>query len=136
MNRVLGVAIIALSLAIIVTPQFLNCDAQGRVLTLANGSTAPMRCLWSARAEIGVGVPIFTIGAMMLFTRRKESTRYLGMLGAILGVFVMLIPTSLIGVCKTAMVCNTVMRPSLVVFGSVVTAAFLTGVTLSFRKGK
>jgi hypothetical protein len=133
-NKVLGVAIITLALAIIITPQFLNCEAQGRILTLANGTTTPMKCLWSARAEIAAGVPVLIIGAMTLFVRRKESYRYLGLLGTILGVFVLLIPTALIGVCRTAMVCNTVMRPSLMLFGSLVIVAFLTGLVLSFRK--
>jgi hypothetical protein len=135
MRKVLGVAIIGLALAIIITPQYLNCEAQGRMLTLANGTTTPMKCFWSARAEIATGVPILAIGSMMLFVRRKESLWYLGILGIIFGVFVLLIPTSLIGVCKTTMICNTVMRPSLIVFGSLVTASFLTGLALSLRKG-
>jgi hypothetical protein len=136
MRKVLGVAIIGLALAIIITPQFLNCEAQGRMLTLANGTTTPMRCFWSARAEIGVGIPILAIGIMMLFVRRKENFRYLGLLGTILGIFVLLIPTTLIGVCKTTMVCNTVMRPSLMLFGSLAIVGFLTGLALSLRGRK
>lgn len=134
MNKVLGIAIIALALAIIAIPQVTNCEAQGRMLTLANGKTTPMKCTWTARAEIATGVPILAIGSMMLFARRKESLRYLGGLGAILGIFAIALPTFLIGVCSGNMVCHTIMRPSLLTFGSGVIAASLLGVALSLRK--
>ena len=136
MRKVLGVAIIALALAITIIPQFTNCGAQGRQLTLANGTTTPMKCTWTARAEIATGIPILALGSMMLFVRKKESLRYLGVSGMTLGVFVMLLPTSLIGVCSGAMLCHTVMQPSLLALGSLVTAASLTGVMLSLRKGE
>ena len=134
MNKVLGVAIMGLALATIITPQFLNCYAHGYMLTLASGTTTPMKCLWSARAEIATGVPLLGIGAMMLFVHGKESLRYLGTLGTILSIFVLLIPTVLIGTCKSMMVCNTVMRPSLMVFGSLTGVACVTGLALSFWK--
>jgi hypothetical protein len=70
---------------------------------------------------------------MTLFARKRESRRYLGGLGIVLGVFVMLLPTSLIGVCSGPMLCHTVMQPSLLALGSLVTIASLTGVTLSWR---
>ncbi len=136
MRKVLGVTIIALALAITIIPQFTNCQAQGHLLKLADGRTVPMKCTWTARAEIATGVPILAVGSMMLFTRKRESLRHLGVLGLILGVLVMLLPTSLIGVCSSSMLCNTVMKPSLLAFGSLVTAASLIGVTLSLRKGE
>jgi hypothetical protein len=136
MNKVFGVVLIALALAIVIIPQFTNCEAQGRMLTLANGTTTPMKCTWTARAEIATGVPILAIGAMMLFARKRESLRYLGGLGGVLGVFAMLLPTALIGVCSSNMVCHTVMKPSLLTFGALVTAASVIGITLSFRKGE
>ena len=134
MNKILGIAIIGLALAISITPQFLNCQAHGYMLTLASGTTTPMKCLWSARAEIATGVPLLAIGVMMLFARRRESLRYLGTLGTMLSIFVLLIPTALIGTCKSMMVCNTVMRPSLMVFGSLAGVVCIAGLVLSFWK--
>ena len=136
MNKVLGVALVVLALAVISIPQFTTCESQGRTLALANGKTTPMKCTWTARAEIAAGVPVLAIGAMMLFARKKESLRFLGGLGAVLGVFTMLLPTSLIGVCSGAMVCHTVMKPSLLTLGSVITAAGLAGMVLSMRKNE
>jgi hypothetical protein len=136
MNKVLGVALVVLALAITIIPQFTNCEAQGHVLTLASGKTTPMKCTWTARAEIATGVPILAVGAMMLFARRRESLRYLGGLGAVLGIFAMLLPTSLIGVCSGSMMCHTVMQPSLLTFGALVTISGLVGMMLSWRKGE
>ena len=134
MNKILGVVVIALALAIAITPQFLNCEAHGHTLTLANGATTPMRCYWSARAEIATGAPLIGIGVMMLFVRRKESLGYLGALGTILSIFVLLIPTVLIGTCRSMMVCNTVMKPSLMLFGSLIGVTCVAGMALSFWK--
>jgi hypothetical protein len=135
MNKVLGVAVIALAMAIIIIPQFTNCESRGRMLTLASGKTTPMKCTWTARAEIATGVPLLAIGSMMLFVRKRESLRYLGGIGSVLGVFAMLLPTVLIGVCSGDMVCHTVMKPSLLTFGALVTVASVMGMVLSFRKG-
>ena len=71
MKKFLGMAIIVLALAITIIPQFTNCAGTGTLMTLANGTTAPMKCTWTARAEIATGVPILAIGAMMLFVAEK-----------------------------------------------------------------
>ena len=136
MNKILGVTLLVLALAISITPQFLDCNAQGHVMTMANGKTVPMVCLWTARAEIAEGIPLFAAGVMMFLARRKESLQYLNILGIILGICVMLLPTVLIGVCDTTMVCTTVMRPSLLTFGSLVILTSLIGILLSMRKEK
>jgi hypothetical protein len=136
MSKVLGVALIVLALAITTIPQFTSCEAQGRELTLANGKTTPMRCTWTARAEIAAGVPVLAVGVMMFLARKWESMRYVGGLGAMLGIFAVLLPTSLIGVCSGSMVCHTVMQPALLTLGSLVTVFGLAGVALAWRKGE
>jgi len=95
-------------------------------ITLANGKTIPMKCHWSARAEIAVAVPILGIALGSAFSRRKETVRILSMLGVLLGVFVILVPTTLIGVCGTpGMTCNTTLRPAMIAVGSLIIAASL-----------
>lgn len=136
MLKVLGVAIILLGLGIAILPQFTTCQSQGRYMTMANGQIVPMKCLWTARAEIVAGVPILAVGAMTVFSRKKESLIFLGILGVILGALVILLPTSLIGVCNGSMLCDTVMKPTLVSLGSLVIAASLIGLFLSFRNGE
>ena len=58
MNRVLGIVLVIFALGIAIVPHFTDCFSQGSVLKLANGNTQPMKCHWTAQAEIAVGVPL------------------------------------------------------------------------------
>ena len=58
--RIPGVLIIVAAIAIAVVSVVFNCQAEGQSLTLANGSKVPMKCYWSAMAEIAVTIPLVT----------------------------------------------------------------------------
>jgi len=121
--KIAAALVIVLALVIGLVPQFTDCQSQGRALTLQNGSTVPMKCHWTAVAEIALAVPLFALGAVMAFSRRKESKRIIAGLGALLGLFVILLPTALIGVCASSMMlCNSVMKPTLILSGILVIA--------------
>jgi hypothetical protein len=130
-------AIIMILLAVVigVLPQFTDCESQGRSLTLANGREIPMKCHWTARAEIGLAVPLLFTGMLMTTTRRKETLRNLSMVGATLGAFVIMLPTVLVGVCANPdMICNSLMKPSLILSGALVIGLSLFGVVRTFSK--
>lgn len=135
--KVLAVFIMILAILISVVPQFTDCESQGRALTLEDGRQIPMKCHWTARAELVVGVPLFAVGLMTFLSRRKESKLILGILGSILGVLVVLLPTGLIGVCMNAdMLCNSVMKPFLILMGSLTIVISLVMIIASILKGK
>lgn len=135
--KVLAVFIAILAILISVVPQFTDCQSQGRVLTLADGRQVPMKCHWAARAELVAGIPLFAVGAMMYFSRLKETKIATGILGFVLGVLVILLPTGLIGVCMNAeMLCNSVMKPFLILTGSLVLAVNLAVVGISLSSNK
>lgn len=70
----------------------------------------------------------------MIASRRKENIRNLSILGVILGVVVLLLPTVLIGVCTTAgMLCNSAMSPALILIASLIILAGITGLIVSLR---
>jgi hypothetical protein len=117
-NKFLGITLIVLALALAIIPTFTDCQSQGKAISLPNGSTVPMKCHWTGVGEIATGVPLLAVGAMMTASRRKTNLRILGGMGGILGIFAILLPTQLIGVCQSSMLCHTVMQPSLVVLGS------------------
>jgi hypothetical protein len=130
--KILGVAILLLALAIAILPQYSTCASDGKYLTLANGRTIPMKCSWTARAEIAVGAPLAVVGAMMVFSRRKESKRNLAVMGITLGALAILLPTRLIGVCAMPTnSCVTVLKPSMLGLGSVVIGLSLVGLVMS-----
>lgn len=133
MFKLFGIALVVVALAVALIPQFTDCQSQGKAIALASGKTVPMKCHWTARGEIALAVPTLAVGAMMVASRRKETTRYLALTGAVLGIFVMALPTKLIGVCSSAMLCNTVMKPSLLGLGAVVTAIGVVGLVMARR---
>ena len=138
--RVTAVLVMAMALVIGVVPQFTHCKATsamgGSGPSIATSAAAaagprvvattkpgPMRCYWSARAAIGVALPLFAAGLLGLFSRRKETRRALAVLVCVLGIVTILVPTVLIGVCSTSSaVCNTTMRPVMVAAGGLTVA--------------
>lgn len=158
--KVLAILIIILGLMIIVVPQFTNCEYGNDHPTVMNMRTSDahvteyasmgdmeggmdepmasaavpyrmMKCFWSARAEIIAGVPLVALGALLLFARRKETIRVIGILTMLMGVLTILIPTSLVGTClNSAMVCNTQMKPTLLLSGGITVALGIAVVVL------
>jgi hypothetical protein len=133
-TRFLGIALLVFAIGLITIPQFTTCQSQGKAIALANGKTVPMKCYWTGQAEIATAVPIFAVGAMMIASRRKETQKYLGITGIILGGFAIALPTQIIGTCASGMMCHTIMKPSLVGLGSLAAATSAVGLVLSFRK--
>jgi hypothetical protein len=131
--KIVASLLIVLALVVGIVPQFTDCASDGRMLTLADGRTIPMKCHWTAKGELALAVPLLATGSVMAASRRKETWRSLSLIGTVLGVLIILLPTSLIGVCGNPdMICNSVMKPVLILAGSVVTAVGLIGLVASF----
>ena len=133
--KIVGTILILFALVVGIVPQFTDCQSQGRAIELANGKTIAMKCHWSARAELGLAAPLLILGVLTLMNRRKEILRSLAVLGAAMGVVIALVPTLLIGVCTgMEMMCNSVMRPTLLLTG-ILTATVCVGLfAWSMRK--
>lgn len=103
-------------------------------MTLENGKTIPMKCHWTGQAEMALAGPLLVTGSLLAINKRKETLHGLSVLGGILGIFVILLPTALIGVCANPdMICNSVMRPTLILLGSLILALSVFGLVTSFR---
>jgi len=121
--KVIGSILILLALAVAIVPQFTDCQSQGRAIALPNDKTVPMKCHWTGQAELAVAAPLLVLGGLMAISRHKQTIRALSILGIVLGISVILLPAYLIGVCASAeMLCNMVMRPSLMFAGVLVVA--------------
>jgi hypothetical protein len=135
--RIAAIAFIVLALLIAIIPQFTDCESQGRMLTLANGKEIAMKCHWTAHAELGLSIPLLAVGVTMFLSRRKESRRNLGIVGTTLGIVAVLLPTTLIGVCGNPdMVCNSTMKPALILMGALVIGIGLATVVVSWGPEK
>jgi hypothetical protein len=122
--KMAGFFLMLMALVVGIVPLLTDCQAQGHMMTLVNGNSVPMKCHWTALGEIAMAVPLLAVGGLMAFNRHRETLRALSVIGAVLGIFIVMLPTQLIGVCPNPdMLCNVVMRPTLVFAGSLVTAA-------------
>ncbi len=133
--RVPAAVIGILAVLIAVIPAFNNCQHQGEALTLADGSQVPMTCYWTARAELAVAAPVLELAALLALSQRRETRRALAVLGAVLGIAVALLPTVLIGTCTmTQASCNLIMKPALVLLGTLVAGISVASVVLYERE--
>ena len=133
--KVAAVAMVVLALVIGILPGFTDCESQGRAIKTAAGTMIPMKCHWTGRAEMALALPLLGVGALMFRARRKETVRNLGVLGVLMGAVAILLPTALIGVCGSPdMLCNALMRPALILSGSLVMVASGAALFMSFGR--
>lgn len=133
--KVIGILLVILAVIVGILPLFTDCESQGRALTLANGKEVAMKCHWSGRAELVLAIPLLAIGVFAIFSKSAESLRNLSLISVLMGVLIILVPTTLIGVCGSAeMICNSIMKPTLILLGSLVIALGAAGVVMSMTK--
>jgi hypothetical protein len=130
-----GIGVLALVAGIV--PQFTDCASQGRNLTTSTGMTVAMKCHWTAMAEIALAVALGAVALGLLLSKTDESKRMLNGVGFVLGGLVAAVPTYLIGVCaNNSMVCNSLMKPTLIMTGILVMAICVAGIVSTVRTGR
>jgi uncharacterized membrane protein HdeD (DUF308 family) len=92
-----------------------------------------MKCYWTGQAELIDGVLLLAVGILMIISKRRESQMFLSILGILLGTAAILLPTCLIGTCAPPMVCNTVMKTSLLILGPLVIIDSIVGLVISIK---
>ncbi len=116
--KAIAIVLLVLAVVLMVVPSFFTCASSGRAIQLPSGKNIPMKCLWTARAEIGLGILLLAVGALLFISRKLETIRSLSILALIIGILIILLPTVLIGVCgNPKMPCAAVMKPTLLLIG-------------------
>ena len=93
-----------------------------------------MRCFTTANAELAVGIIGAVIGIALFVIKDKKLGIMLSAAEAVIGLFVVLIPAVIIGVCGNAMMhCVTVTRPALIVIGIILVIVSLINILLFLR---
>jgi hypothetical protein len=106
-----GFGIIILAAVIGVVPQLTDCFHDG----------SAGRCHWTAQAALAIAVPLAVLGGIGGFGGNRSARRSLSIIGAIMGISVILLPTLLIGVCASdSMRCSIIMKPTLIMSGLLV----------------
>ena len=133
--KVTAASLVLLALLIGIVPQFTDCASQGRQLTLENGRQIPMMCHWTARAELVAAGALIGLAGLMATSRRRDTIRALSVIGLILGLMVILLPTQLIGVCANEyMLCKMLMQPTLIFAGTLVAASSMVTLLMAVRE--
>ncbi len=112
MKRAIGIIVFILAVGIAVIPQLTKCPSPN------------MTCNYTAKAELALAIPLAIEGLVLIFGYKQSMG--LALVGIALGVSVILISQVLIGVCESIienMDCQTIMKPSLLVFGLAVVLA-------------
>jgi len=131
---VVGAIFIVLALLLAIIPQFSDCQSQGKALALPDGKTVAMKCHWTGQAEAVLAVILLVIGILLIISRNKETQKYLAIVGIVLGILAILLPTFIIGVCATpTMICNTVMKVALLILGPLVILDGIAGLILAVK---
>jgi len=133
--KFIAIVLIVLGLFVVFFPSFYTCQAHGHAIQLTAGVSIPMKCLWTAHAEIALGVLLLAVGTFLFISRKLETKKFLSILAVILGIFIFLLPASLIGVCiNPDMPCIVIMKPALLLVGVLTFALGITATALSFMR--
>ena len=94
-----------------------------------------MKCHWTARAELFVGLAVAALALLKLVSDNWQYQLALNAGIALNAVGIILFPTALIGVCGKAMMhCHSVTQPTLIVLGILIILATLIQTVVLWKK--
>lgn len=131
-NRLIsGILFLIFGLLIALGPQiiFPVCGGQGE--------TTPMKCYWTAQAELGAGLVIAFQGLLLILFSSRQIRMGLNLATGLNGVLALLLPTVLIGVCgSTRMNCRSLTLPALVILSTFVIAGSVINGIYLYQTGR
>ena len=135
--RIVAVVLFVLALLVAILPQFYNCWAHGFYLEPMPGKIMPMKCLWTANAEMALGIMLAVVAIGLWFFRERGARTILSILGIVGGVLILIMVTGAlfgIGVCaKPGMPCLVYMRPAIFVLAPLIIVDSAVGLALSLK---
>lgn len=108
-SKILAVIAAIIGALVIATPRYILpvCEHYGKLMETKMGMMIPMKCSWTAQGELGVGLVILFAALLLMLSRQVETKRMINAILVALGIVVILLPTTLIGVCPNIeMPCN------------------------------
>lgn len=115
-----GIFLILAGILLALVPHILLPVCEGVVAT-ASGGNVPMKCFWTAKAELGTGALTAFAGLLYCLSRNPGVRFGIAVMTAATGMLGMAFPTLLIGVCPSeTMPCRMGTLPALVLINAAI----------------
>lgn len=109
-NKVIAVVTVVLGLTAAIGPR--------TIFPVCSAAEMKMKCYYTAQWELVVGLVAALVGVGLIFINDKKIRTVLSVIEIALGALIVLIPTTIVGVCSSPMMhCVSVTRPALIVTG-------------------
>ncbi|MGD0817621.1 MAG: DUF4418 family protein [Methanomassiliicoccales archaeon] len=126
-GKIIGVVLIILGILIAVGPW--------TIFPVCNNGDSTMACHYTAEAEIIVGSLVALLGLVLIIVNSAEAKIVVGIIGIASGIWTILVPTVLIGVCASDMMnCVKESKPALIALGAVTILVSLVLIMLVRKK--
>jgi drug/metabolite transporter (DMT)-like permease len=126
-TRIIGIVLLICGLLIAIGPW--------TIFPVCDYGNSTMKCHYTAEAEIVVGVMIALLGLLLFFAKSVETKIVIGVGEVGLGVFAVLLVTTLTGMCPaTTMECHILAEPVLKILGAVVAILGVVLIYLGLKK--
>jgi hypothetical protein len=123
MTKAIGIVLLVFGILIAVGPW--------TIFPVCEYGNTTMKCHYTADAEIVVGVMIALLGLLLVFVKSNETRIVIGIAEVGLGVFAVLLVTSLTGMCPSStMECHILAEPMLKILGALVA---ILGIVLVYQ---
>lgn len=123
-----------ISITLMISGVFIAIGPQ-TIIKVCDWSKMQMKCYWSSRAEIGIGLILVVLGVLYLLFEQWQVKISISILGISSGIIAILIPTILIGGCADKrMVCQSLSFPAIYLISVVTIIAVLGNSIYIFRK--
>ena len=127
-SKILGVLAIIIGGLIALTPRYIAQPCPS-LLELKSGMMVHMVCYWTGQAATVIGILVLLVGVLQVIAKSGETTRYLGIVQALLGIALFFIPKSyVIGICGMGMAACHHMASTLTVLALVLFAISLVNI--------
>lgn len=134
--KVFGLFIAILGLLLAVGPIYIVPPCV-KMLTTLSGAEIPMKCFWSARAELGIGILISVGGILTMFFTSAKARLAISLMIFFTSLLALAIPAHLIGGCKMeTMACQLTTFPFIYVLSSVIALVCLVNIFYLVHKAK
>ncbi len=135
--RVVALVLFVFALFVAIFPHFYTCQAHGFAIELPKG-TIPMRCFYTAHAQMALGIMVAIVAIGLWFLRQKETRTILSILGIVGGFLILMTVTRApglgIGICVNPdMPCVIYMRPAIYTVAPLIMAASAAALGITLR---